>query len=115
MQQRNQQFPLIQFQPHSARNDVYVLVVDSGGFTRGPNVSVPPGARVSVLPSGHGVAGQNTDLAIGGDNTNNLIYIAGSTSVPVPVTVSNLNEIYLRATSAGSGYATIFLQDSAVG
>ena len=115
MAPRVQQFPLVQFEPHRARNDVYVLVVDSGGYTHGPNVSVPPGARVSVLPSGHGVAGVDMNLAIGGSETNNQIFISGNTTVPIPVTVSNLNEIWLKQVSVGSGYATIFLQDSAVG
>lgn len=55
------------------------------------------------------------NLAIGGSETNNQIFISGNTTVPIPVTVSNLNEIWLKQVSVGSGYATIFLQDSAVG
>lgn len=116
MQQKNQQFGLTQFQPHASRNDVYVLKMPAqvGAWVQGPSVIVPPGARVSILPSGFGSAGISTSVALDDPTSSNQFYIAGATVVPVPVTTDNLNRLWFN-NGGNPGFVTIFLQDAAVG
>ena len=116
MQQKNQQFPLVQFQPHASRSDVYVLKMPAqvGAWVQGPAVIVPPGARVSILPSGYGAAGISTTVAMDDPTSSNQFYVAGSTLIPVGVTVDNLQRLWFN-NGGNPGFVTIFLQDAAVG
>ena len=116
MQQRNQQFPLVMAQPHASRNDVYVLQMPAqpGAWVQGPSVIVPPGARVSILPSGYGAAGISTTVSLDDPTSSHQFYIAGVTTVPVPVSVDNLHRLWFN-NGGNPGWVTIFLQESAVG
>lgn len=118
MAPKNQQFPLVQFQPHKGRSDVYVLKMPLGAapgpWVQGPSVIVPPGARVSILPSGYGSAGISTTVALGDPTASNQFYIAGTTLVPVAVTVDNLHELWFN-NGGNPGWVTVFLQDASVG